>query len=63
MSVFRKWFEQQHGKRPVREVRDNLLRETIREGVRASATLQKCIEWDQKRRSALYAWQVEDSEK
>ena len=66
MSKFAKWFEAQHGKRekdgPIGSVvnmTDGELQDIAGLGVAAAAELHRREQWDARRESALYAWQVE----
>lgn len=59
------WFTAQHGKRTFYfpNENDKSLEEWIGQGERARKELQHRMRWDDKRTSALYAWQINDREK
>ena len=59
---FDEWFAAQHGPRPG-GTPDEELPDIIRAGDLARALYRLRMEWDYRRTSALYAWQVPDSSK
>lgn len=62
-SAFLKWFIEQHGTRVTekyRKVEDDELLDIAFKGDSARAEWQRRREWDLRRESALYAWQVEE---
>ena len=67
-SIFDNWFEQQHGPRHRRGASgsvvshsDDELEMTVARGRAAQAELERRQMWDEKRTSALYAWQARKS--
>ena len=62
-SAFALWFEAQHGKRPGKDVSESDLLRARNEGLRADMLLRARSEYDARRQSALYAWQINDAEK
>lgn len=61
VSEFSKWFESQHGKRPSKLPLDELMADrnnkcSIAEN--AKYLVDRCNMWEEKRTSALYAWQA-----
>ena len=60
---FDEWFVGQHGKRPGGDVTDEEMIEIVRRGDFYSALYRERCEWDNRRTSALYAWQIPDSSK
>jgi hypothetical protein len=64
-SHFLDWFVQQHGPRErlFAHLSDDDLREFIEDGKRAAAILYHREVWDEKRTSALYAWNLSDKDK
>jgi hypothetical protein len=62
-SAFGEWFEAQHGKRldgSALKYTDDELRAMIRLGEVAARSLEARKLWDEKRTSALYAWQARE---
>jgi hypothetical protein len=63
---FDTWFKQQHGKRPSKKsavaLRDEM-ELSKRLAYKAEVLYLTCLQWDRMRTSALYAWQVKDSDK
>jgi hypothetical protein len=57
-SEFLEWFVAQHGKRPFNGKSDLYLEMAYREGQMAVHELEKRREWDVRKESSLYAWQV-----
>jgi hypothetical protein len=64
-QTFADWFTAQHGERSSKtsaHVRDDELTIMIERGQAARAELARRELWDEKRQSALYAWQARDGE-
>ena len=53
---FEIWFEAQHGPRPHPHGKDAELVARINAGIEAEAMMRACDMYDEKRKSALYAW-------
>jgi hypothetical protein len=62
-SPFRDWFIEQHGNRSHDERDDELLQHAVKAGEWAREELARRTEWDARYQSALYAWNVKDSDK
>lgn len=65
--LFSDWFVEQHGPRSrrgpsgsVANCSDDELKMAVSRGEAAAAELKRRELWDEKRTSALYAWQVDD---
>jgi len=58
MSAFEDWFVAQHGPRDSDARNDADLSLAVVAGERAARELRRRTEWDARRESALYAWQV-----
>jgi len=58
MSAFEDWFVAQHGNRNHDGRDDKELSLAVVAGERAARELRRRTEWDARRESALYAWQV-----
>lgn len=64
MSAFENWFIAQHGPRTrCPDLSDDDLSSRIAMGKMAEAEAAKRALWDDRRTSALYAWQVKDQDK
>ena len=63
MSAFARWFREQHGDRESVPETDDTLRLLVSAGERARAELERRRDWDARHTSALYAWQIKDSNK
>ena len=63
MSDFAAWFIVQHGKRPGGDVTDEEMLDIIKRGDFYRTLYRECLDWDNRRTSALYAWQVPDASK
>jgi len=62
-SPFRDWFTEQHGNRSYDKRDDELLKHAVKAGEWAREELARRAEWDARYQSALYAWNVKDSDK
>lgn len=64
MSRFKKWFVEQHGPRSLTaSATDEELRDRIKAGSFAASEMQRRALWDKMFASALYAWQIKDTDK
>lgn len=62
-SKFERWFAAQHGPRRKSPETDAELQDKIAAGRLAAIELERRRLWDEKRESALYAWQIRDAQK
>lgn len=60
MSAFEKWFVAQHGARPGPGLEQDSLFERVKLGHEARGILDARQDWDNRRQSALYAWQARE---
>jgi hypothetical protein len=60
MNKFDEWFLAQHGKRPGESMSDESMLKTIERGDDMRRVYRLRVDWDNRRTSALYAWQVFD---
>lgn len=64
MSAFDKWFIAQHGPRTqAADLSDDDLSSRVAAGKMAEVEAARRALWDERRTSALYAWQVKDQDK
>jgi hypothetical protein len=57
------WFESQHGKRPGDSLTDEEMLRIIEQGDDMRRVYRLRLDWDNRRTSALYAWQLGDAAK
>jgi hypothetical protein len=59
--TFGEWFRAQHGPRPGGEMTDEEMLEAVAKGEECRRLYRERLDWDNRRTSALYAWQVPNS--
>lgn len=62
-SAFETWFIAQHGKRPIQHGSDKRFEDMVEQGEAAMRHLQATYRYDARMQSALYAWNIKDSQK
>lgn len=60
---FDEWFALQHGKRPGNSLTDDEMLRIIAQGDYMRGVYRDRLDWDNRRTSALYAWQIPDMSK
>lgn len=60
---FDEWFTLQHGKRPGDSLTDDEMLRIIERGDDMRRVYRLRLDWDNRRTSALYAWQIPDMSK
>lgn len=60
---FDEWFSLHHGPRPGGGASDQEMQDVIRAGDNTRGVYRQRLDWDNRRTSALYAWQVSDAAK